>query len=319
MTRQAYRRLTRYGFFMLFVLAPPLDLFRLDLTLGHFILLGQDWTLGLDPFLAGQAGPGYAVWSLLWRGLLPIVLVVGGGLLIAWQYGRLYCGWLCPHFSVVESINALLLRATGKPTLWEPKPVTRYPDGQPITPSRAWWPLVVLAVVGFALLWAVTLLTYLLPPALVWGNLLNLELSRNQLLFITVATVVFIIEFTFARHLFCRYVCAAGLFQSYAWMANRKALVVDFDIHRARSCADCFAACDTVCPMRLKPRSLKRQMFACTQCTACIDACETVQRDNPAGSLLHWVKGAQAWDKSRTFGRGRSCPSRIPPTAKTGG
>ena len=44
------------GFFALFVLAPPLDLFRLDLTLGHFILFGQAWTLGLDPFLRGEDG-----------------------------------------------------------------------------------------------------------------------------------------------------------------------------------------------------------------------------------------------------------------------
>jgi ferredoxin-type protein NapH len=31
---------------------------------------------------------------------------------------------------------------------------------------------------------------------------------------------VFTLEFALARHLFCRFGCAVGLFQSLAWMAN---------------------------------------------------------------------------------------------------
>ena len=41
------------GFFILFVVAPPLDIFRYDLTLGHFIVLGMPWTLGLDALING--------------------------------------------------------------------------------------------------------------------------------------------------------------------------------------------------------------------------------------------------------------------------
>lgn len=88
--------------------------------------------------------------------------------------------------------------------------------------------------------------------------------------FITAATTVLTLEFLFARHLFCRYACAIGLFQSFAWIANRKAMVVGFERPRLTDCADCLGghgpACDAVCPMRLKPRNVKRWMFACTQC-----------------------------------------------------
>ncbi len=52
--------------------------------------------------------------------------------------------------------------------------------------------------------------------------------------------------------------------------------------------------CDHVCPMRLKPRNIKRLMFACTQCGQCIAACATVQRDHPEGSLLNWIADQQA-------------------------
>lgn len=299
MQRHHRRWLTRSGFFALFVLAPPLDIFRLDLTLGHFILLGHNWTLGLDALQRAEIGPLMAAWNILWRGFLPILLLVGGGLWIAWRYGRLYCGWLCPHYSVVETINQLMQRACGKPSLWEKRPLpARQPDGRLRQPDRRYWPLLGLAVVSFAALWAVTLLTYLLPPAQVYSNLLNFDLPRNQALFLGVATLAFTLEFTFARHLFCRYVCAAGLFQSIAWMGNKTALVVAYDRNRARACLDCNAACDNACPMRLKPRSIKRKMFTCTQCTVCISACEQVQRDNTDGPLLHWVQGLAALEVS---------------------
>ncbi|MEF8792952.1 4Fe-4S binding protein [Thiohalorhabdus sp.] len=320
--RQDKRFLTRLGFFALFVLAPPLDIFRIDLTLGHAILFGQPWTLGLGPFVAGEASALEAAWNLVWRFFLPVFGGAAVFLLIAWRWGRLYCGWLCPHFSVVESINRLMERTIGKPSLWERKPLpARHADGNPRRTNRRLWPLTALAVVGFSLVWAVVLLTYLLPPATVYGNLAALDPSRNQAIFIGVATTLFTIEFAAARHLFCRYGCAVGLFQSLVWMANKRAMVVGFDRSRAAECASCNAACDNACPMRLKPRTIKRHMLACTQCAQCLTACETVQANNPAGSLLQWVDGDCALDVSdHDFGRKPEVPAdcftRIDKTAE---
>ena len=70
---------------------------------------------------------------------------------------------------------------------------------------------------------------------------------------------------------------------------------------RAADCATCYsaasmgtAACEAVCPMRLRPRVPKHQMFTCTQCAQCIAACNTVQEGRPAGSLLDWVDQDEA-------------------------
>ncbi|MFA7387813.1 MAG: 4Fe-4S binding protein [Thiohalobacteraceae bacterium] len=304
---QDRRLLSRMGFFILFVLAPPLNLFRLDLYEGHFILLGLDWTLGLDPFLRGEAGVGDAAMNLFLRGFLPLLLLGGGLLWVAWRYGRLYCGWLCPHFSVVEVINSLMRRASGKPTLWEKKPLPeRQPDGSMLRADRRYWPITLVAVGVFAFLWALTLLTYLLPPDQIYTNLFSGNLTRNQSVFLGAGTLAFTVEFLFARHLFCRYGCAVGLFQSLVWMVNKRAMVVGFDGARASACASCNAACDNACPMRLKPRAIKRQMFTCTQCAQCVSACTEVQAPHNAPSLLQWVSDECALQVSdREHGRPR--------------
>lgn len=294
------------GFFALFILAPVFNLFRYDLDAGHAWLLGMQWRLGLDDFLAGHIGAFEAGSNVMLRLFVPIFVGAGVFLWAAWKWGRLYCGWLCPHFSVVETINKLMQRASGKPSVWMREPLPPWKaDGTPRRTDRRWWLGVVPAAVFFAFLWSVVFLSYLLPPAEVYGNLFAGELTRNQTIFLSAATVALTIEFLFARHLFCRYACAVGLFQSLAWMANRDALVVGFERKRAVDCASCLphrqSACDAVCPMRLTPRNIKRLMFTCTQCAQCVEACEQSQRDNPDGALLKWVGGEAARQNEAGF------------------
>ena len=305
---QHWRTGFQAGFFVLFILAPVFNLLRYDLFAGHAWFLGMPWHIGLDDFAGGRIGAAEAAGLVILKILLPVVATVVGVLGIAWRWGRLYCGWLCPHFSVVETVNRLMRRANGKHSVWDaaPGPLLHdgderwliKPDGRTERIDARWWLVVLPFAVSFAFVWAVVLLTYLLPPFEIYHNLLNAELSRNQALFIGVATLVLSFEFLFARHLFCRYGCAVGIMQSVAWIANRRAMVVGFARERAADCATCpqqlgagETACADVCPMRLNPRDLKRRMFACTQCAQCVLACSQIQADKPQGSLLSWTAG----------------------------
>ena len=317
-TRIQYRRrLFQAGFFALFIFAPVLDIFRIDLTLGHLILFGQDWTLGLADWKSGHLSTAQAAWNLFWRGFIPLLLIVGVFGYTSWKYGRLYCGWLCPHFSVVETINNLMRRASGKFSIWDKqRSYELRPDGRFVPTRRSLWPLVWLTAVGFAFVWAVVFLTYLLPPDRVYSHLITFELTRNESIFLTAATIALSVEFLFARHLFCRFACAVGVFQSIVWMANRKGMVVGFDRRRAADCRTCNAACEQACPMRLKPRDIKRHMFTCTECAQCLQACEQVQAGGPGNSgkiqtsLLQWVQDECAKDVSeRDFGIKPTVPS----------
>ncbi len=300
MTLQQKRLTWRTAFFVLFLLAPVLDIFRFDLNQNYFIILWQPWVLGIDASLS----PMELFWNVSTRFLLPVGFVVGAGMFISWKWGRLYCGWLCPHFSVVEMINSLMRRASGKLSIWDKEPLPeKQQDGTLIKTSKWWWLATAFTVFLFSFIWAVVLLTYLLPPKEIYSNLFNVALTRNQLLFISVATLLLVVEFTFARHLFCRFGCAVGLFQSLVWMANKDAMVVGFDRKRATLCVACDKSCEHACPMRLKPRSLKRNMFTCTQCMQCIQACEKVQENDSGFALLKMLDQHCAHDTSnRGFG-----------------
>lgn len=287
---QRIRRLTQAGFFLIFVFAPILDLFRFDMPNHHFIVLGLPWTLGLDDFAAHRISGAHLALNLLLRGVLPIVLGILSVLWVSWRFGRVYCGWLCPHFSVVETLNQTMRRAIGRQSLWERQTQPeRNPDGSVTKRDPLWWFVILPLAVMFAFLWIISFMSYVWPPRQIWHDLLFAHLPLYQQLILGVGTLAFSLEFVFARHLFCRFACAAGLFQSLAWMGNRHAMVVGYERGRAPECAGCENECDNACPMRLKPRNVKRMMFSCVQCGQCLNACAQVQRENPDGPLLTWV------------------------------
>lgn len=295
--QQRWRSLTQASFFALFLLAPALNLLRFDLTETQLWFLGFRWSLGIDALAQHEVSAMQAGWALLLRGFVPGLLLVAAFLTVAYRYGRLYCGWLCPHFSVVERLNNLLHRACGKLSVWDRSTTPR----AGVLPSARWWPLFAVSCVLMGFTWAITLLSYLLPPELVWGNLLHGTLSRKQALFLGVGTLLLSLEFAFARHLFCRFGCAVGLFQSLAWMANPRGLVVAFSRERARDCKTCGlestaggSACDNICPMRLNPRNIKRMMFSCVQCGQCLKACARTQTAQGRSPTLVWQVGEAA-------------------------
>ena len=304
---QHQRLIWRSGFFLLFILAPILDIFRFDLNENHLFFLTQPWLLGINSSMSSVD----IMFNMIVRFLLPISLLIGAGIFISWKWGRLYCGWLCPHFSVVETINSIMRHASGKLSLWDKEKLPEnQQDGTNIKQNKLWWLVTVPVIFIISFTWAVVLLTYLLPPKEIYTNLISASLTQNQFVFISVGTILFIIEFTFARHLFCRFGCAIGLFQSMVWMGNQKSMVVAFDRKRVILCADCDKSCEHACPMRLKPRGLKRNKFTCTQCMQCVTACNNVQENKTQLPLLKMLENHCAFDVSdRGFGHKPKIPT----------
>ena len=319
-TMQRRRLFFQLGFFALFLLAPALNLLRFDLNEAQLWFFGQRWSLGIDALKAGEITAQQAAIQIFTRAFLPGIAVVVAFLAVAYRYGRLYCGWLCPHFTLVETLNSALHRASGKLSVWDKHRTER----ANVEPSARWWPVFGALCLTFGFAWAITLLTYLLPPVEIWGNLVHGALTPNQTRFLVIGTAVFTLEFAFARHLFCRFGCAVGLFQSLAWMANPKGMVVSFDREHARDCRSCStsvyaqgSACDNGCPMRLHPRNIKRMMFSCVQCGQCLDSCEETQESKGRAPLLEWKVGADAV-KETLRQRKAELAAEVTPTQKAG-
>ena len=102
-------------------------------------MFGQPWTLGLDDYLAGRIDAQQMALNVLLRVIAPVLALAATVLGVAWRWGRLYCGWLCPHFSVVETINQLVRKASGKQSIWDRKagppgiPTARRRPPMPVT------------------------------------------------------------------------------------------------------------------------------------------------------------------------------------------
>lgn len=288
-----WRQFSRLAFFILFLLAPVLDLFRYDLTQTHFIVFGHALSFDLTREWLAHATPFDTGLRILTRLVLPFIVIVATGLYVFWRWGRIYCGWLCPHFSVVELINGLMRRVLARVTVWEPASRVLTPM-QKLTGST----MIFLVALMIAALWALAFLSYLLPPLPLYQSVFSGTASFPVYTFLGVVTTLFTLDFMLARHLFCRFGCALGLFQSLLWMMNPKSMLVKFDRERSGACRGCTQACDDACPMRLPTRGYKRSKFTCTQCGECIAACSQVQASNPEGSLLHWANG-EGLDRER--------------------
>ena len=286
LSREQVRTITQISFYLLFLSAPFINIFRFDIVEGHFVIFSYPWMFGLEYSEFECLDNSHSVRNVLLNFLLPVFVLILFTVLIAWKYGRIYCGWLCPHFSVVEMINRFMLKHLHRVTFWE-KPSTQSSDKLP-------WLLLLSLCIMIAFIWAIVLLAYVYPPKLLINNLIYLQLSFGPSLFLIVMTVILTIDFFFARHLFCKYGCSFGIMQSFVWMANSKSMVVGFDKSRAHLCQSCDSECDKACPMRLPVRGIKRAKFTCTQCGICLNTCDEVQAGNSQGSLIHWVRNEEA-------------------------
>ena len=73
---QKLRSGTQAGFFILFLLAPALNLLRFDLYETQLWFFGMRWTLGIDALTAGEISATQAGISIMLRAFLPALVVV---------------------------------------------------------------------------------------------------------------------------------------------------------------------------------------------------------------------------------------------------
>jgi cytochrome c oxidase accessory protein FixG len=246
------------------------------LALPHLSIGGQPllrFDLPRQQYIVG----GQVFWPQDFSYLLLLILlfVVGTALLVA-LVGRFFCGWLCPHNVLLETIYRPLER------LFEGPAVKRMNRARGRGTGR-WRALLSWTAFVLVSAWVAATATMLFtgPGAFTWGLLLDIAEYPNAAILYGVTFGLVLFNFAWFREQTCTIVCPYGRLQSA--MLDPESLVVAYDPKRGEprgkpsevtgDCVDC-DLCVKVCPTGIDIRN--GSQMECIHCTACIDACDSV-------------------------------------------
>ncbi len=264
----------------------------LDIVQRHFYLFGfsfnaQDFYLAF--FLVSGLGFGLFVLSSM--------------------YGRVWCGYACPHTVFLEGVF---------------RRVERWIDGtaqQQERLEKAGWTLGKIlrrvlkygAFVGISLFLSHTFLSYFMGVEQVYAAVTHApSVHPTAFTFVMVFTAIIYFNFTWFREQLCIVICPYGRLQSV--MYDEHTVNVGYDAKRGEprgkytkadrgACIDCHR-CVAVCPTAIDIRN--GTQLECVGCSNCIDACDEVMDKvgQPRG-LIRYDSMAGFEGKSRRFFRPR--------------
>ena len=267
------------------VLLPFTGLIRIDPGNGLLLIAGrQVW---LDEFFLvfGAAG---------------VVLFAASAFF--YPLGQSFCGWLCPQFTVSEFLGDMVRSLLGRRVTasLDPDRVAGR-SKQKSGALVAAWGAFALAVIVFSVGATLTVLHYFYPLEVLWQKLMHPGRDALFVTFFAVPLSLFLLDFGFFRHFWCKYLCMFGVYQ-YLYR-GRDTLQIRFEEARAGDCQRC-TLCNDVCPMDLDPR--QPEIYTrCINCGICIDACESYLGRFGRDKLLSFGFGTQRQELIR-IGEGGS-------------
>jgi cytochrome c oxidase accessory protein FixG len=235
-------------------------------------------------------------------------------------FGRLWCGWTCPQTLLMEMVfrkieyliegDAHQQRALAN-SPWTIKKIVLKGTKQ-------------LVFFGLSFLIGNTLLSYIIgSDRLIAIVTDDPRLHLSGLTMMIAFTLIFYAIFARFREQACTFICPYGRFQSA--LLDENTLVVNYDhkrgekrapLHRDQpiqkrsesgsgDCIDCHQ-CVAVCPTGIDIRN--GTQMECVNCTACIDACDSVMEK------IHRPRGLIRFASSNNIERGE--PQRFTPRMK---
>lgn len=197
-------------------------------------------------------------------------------------FGRVFCGWICPQTIFLEMVFR-------KIEYWiEGEPVKQKRlNERPMDFDKFWRKAVkhsLFFMISFLI--ANVFLAYIIGSDTLLAIMTEpIESHLSGFIAIWIFTIVFYLVFARVREIVCTVICPYGRLQGV--LLDSQSIIVAYDYNRGEprgkvqkgseniigDCIDC-KLCVQVCPTGIDIRN--GTQMECTNCTACIDACDMV-------------------------------------------
>lgn len=248
---QFYRKIVRYMLVLTAIILPFLKikgehLLIFDLTTFRFHIFGL--TLNINQFLP-------LLFLILFLAFLFMFITV--------NYGRIWCGWLCPQSVSMEMTDFMKGFIKSKPLI-------------------KMFNIIMLGVISILI--SVNILLFFFPYDYFFSNFFN----KGILLSTIIIAFLLFLNFLLVRFRFCATVCPYSMLQSVLF--DRHTLAVWMIPETKKECIKCLR-CVKACSTGIDIRS--GQNSACINCAKCIDACSDVMKKFGKKSLFAYRFGEE--------------------------
>lgn len=264
------RLLVKYGVLIVLLLIPILGIFRIDIASGFVILDRQIWF-----------GDFYIVFGFWLAFACSAILFYS-------SVGTAFCGWVCPQSTFSDLMDSLTKKLLGKRAVIDWENLTSKVANKKNRPLN--WFILIIGVILTAMLVSFIPLIYFIPPEAIWAfvTLSPSDHFANSLywiygVFVSLAAV----NLAVVRHYICRFMCIYRIWQ-YLFKTS-DALHIAYDSERKADCEKC-NFCLKACMVEIDPRQIGTY-DSCTNCGACITACDELHEKKNERGLLSFEFG----------------------------
>lgn len=224
-------------------------------------------------------------------------------------FGRIWCGWACPHSVFLEQVFRPIERLIEGDSVARKKLDKKEWDAEKIAKRATKYGIYFFIAAIIAHLF---LAYFISIPELYQWMTSNPHEHWGAFVFMAVATGIIYLNFTWFREQLCLVICPYGRLQSA--LIDDDSLIIGYDENRGEprgpakkegvgDCIDC-VRCVQVCPTGIDIR--QGLQMECIGCANCIDACDIIMAklNRPKG-LIRYDSQAGLVGKKRRFIRPR--------------